>query len=58
LPASELYLNEFTYVQDGGVTPIGFRLQNDIIIKEDKYTILDASIDVTTGESNMTLLNY
>jgi hypothetical protein len=58
LPASELYLNEFTYVQDGGVTPIGFRLQNDIIIKEDKYTILDASIDVTTGETNMTLLNY
>lgn len=58
LPASELYLNEFTYVQDGGVTPIGFRLQNDIIIIEDKFTILDAQIDITTGETTMTLLNY
>ena len=58
LPASELYLNEFTFVQDGGVTPIGFRLQNDIIIIEDKFTILDAQIDITTGETTMTLLNY
>jgi hypothetical protein len=58
LPASELYLNEYTFVQDGGVTPIGFRLQNDIIIIEDKFTILDAQIDITTGETTMTLLNY
>jgi len=36
----------------------GFRLQNDIIIGETKYSILDASIDMTTGASKMNLLNY
>jgi len=51
-------LNEATTVQGGGLTPTGFRLQNDIIIGETKFSILDAKIDVTTGKSKMTLLNY
>ena len=58
LPASELYLNEATTIQGGGATPVGFRLQNDIIIGETKFSILDAPIDITTGKSKMTLLNY
>ncbi|MBP8034161.1 MAG: hypothetical protein KAZ71_06150 [Bacteroidia bacterium] len=58
LPASELYLNEATTIQGGGATPVGFRLQNDIIIGETKFSILDAPIDITTGKVKMTLLNY
>ncbi len=58
LPSNEIYLNEETSVQDGGDTPSGFRLQNDIIIGEDKFTIVDASIDVTSGKTQLTLLNY
>ncbi len=58
LPTNEMYLNEATTVQGGGLTPTGFRLQNDIIIGETKFSILDAKIDVTTGKSKMTLLNY
>jgi hypothetical protein len=58
LPPDEIYLNEATTVQGGGNTPIGFRLQNDIIIKEDLFTILDATIDITTGKTKIKLLNY
>jgi len=58
LPPSELYLNEATTIQGGGATPVGFRLQNDIIIGETKFSILDAPIDITTGKVKMTLLNY
>lgn len=58
LPPSELYLNEATTIQGGGATPVGFRLQNDIIIGETKFSILDAPIDITTGKTKMTLLNY
>lgn len=58
LPPSELYLNEATTIQGGGATPVGFRLQNDIIIGETKFSILDAPIDITTGKTKITLLNY
>ena len=57
LPPDEIYLNESTTVQNGGDTPTGFRLQNDIIIGENKFTILDAEIDITTGKTKMKLLN-
>ncbi len=52
LPSSEIYLN------DAGINPKGFRLQNDIIIGETKFDILDASIDTTNGNTKLTLLNY
>jgi hypothetical protein len=58
LPSSEIYLNEETVVQDGGQTPSGFRLQNDIIIGEELFSIVDASIDVTSGDTTIKLLNY
>lgn len=58
LPSNEMYLNEATTTQGGGDTPTGFRLQNDIIIQETKFSILDANIDLTTGKTKLTLLNY
>jgi hypothetical protein len=58
LPPNEIYLNEATTIQGGGATPVGFRLQNDIIVGEYKFSIVDATIDVTTGKTKMTLLNY
>jgi hypothetical protein len=35
-----------------------FRLENDIIINEDKFTVIDSTIDITTGKTKLTLLNY
>lgn len=58
LPANELYLNESTTIQGAGQTPSGFRLQNDIIIGENLFSIVEATIDQTTGKAKMTLLNY
>lgn len=54
LPINEIYLNEFTE----NTTPTGFRLQNDIVLMENKFTILDATIDITTGKAKLNLLNY
>jgi hypothetical protein len=57
LPSNEIYLNEATTIQGGGNTPAGFRLQNDIIVGETLFTILDSNIDITTGKAQLTLLN-
>jgi len=38
--------------------PTGFRMQNEIIIGETKYEILEASIDKTTGKTKIKLLNF
>jgi len=57
LPSNEIYLNESTTIQGAGLTPSGFRLQNDIIVGETLFTITDANIDITTGKAQMTLLN-
>jgi hypothetical protein len=57
LPSNEIYLNEATTVQGGGLTPSGFRLQNDIIIGETLFTIVDADIDITTGKAKIIFLN-
>lgn len=58
LPSDEIYLNEATTIQGAGLTPKGFRLQNDIIVKENLFTILDSTIDITTGKGKITLLNF
>ena len=58
LPSSEMYLNEATTGQGNGATPTGFRLQNDIVVMENRFTILDAQIDITTGKTSLTLLNF
>lgn len=53
LPSSEIFLNDANPIRQKG-----FRLQNDIIIGETKFEILEANIDVTTGIVKATLLNY
>ncbi len=58
LPSTEMYLNEGSTAQGIGSTPQGFRLQNDIIIQDTRFEILDATIDITTGKAKLTLLNY
>lgn len=58
LPPDEIYLNEATTIQGSGLTPKGFRLQNDVILREDLFSILDATIDITTGKTKIILLNY
>lgn len=58
LPSNEIYLNDSNSFQGQGETPTGFRLQNDIIIAENLFTILDATIDITTGKTKITLLNF
>lgn len=58
LPPNEIYLNESTTIQGLRDTPSGFRLQNDIIIGEVLFSIIDAIIDQTTGKTKLTLLNY
>ena len=35
-----------------------FRLENDVVIGENKFTIVDSTIDITTGKTELTLLNY
>lgn len=35
-----------------------FRLENDIVIGENRFTIVDSTIDITTGNTKLTLLNY
>ncbi|MFB9079436.1 hypothetical protein ACFFLS_06080 [Flavobacterium procerum] len=54
LPSSEIYVNPTR----GNEPPTGFRLQNDIIIGETRFSVLDANIDITTGKTKLTLLNY
>lgn len=58
LPSNEIYLNDATTLIGSGSTPVGFRMQNEIIIGETKYEILDSSIDITTGKGTLTLLNF
>lgn len=58
LPPNELILNYANNIQGQSNIPDGFRLQNDIIIQERKFSIIDATIDQTTGKTTLTLLNY
>jgi len=52
LPPQEIYLNE-----NIGFKPIGFRLQNDVIVSETKYEIVDMEINLITGDTKGKLLN-
>ncbi len=54
LPLSELYLT----TRLNQITPYGWRLQNDIIIEENRYSIIDAEINEVNGLANLTLYNY
>lgn len=58
LPAKELVLNFANTTQGESNIPTGFRLQNEIILQETKFSIIDASIDITTGNTKLNLLNF
>lgn len=58
LPASEIGINEYTKANATTLTPTGFRIQNEIIVEETLYTIIDSTIDTTTGKAKIQLLNY
>lgn len=58
LPASELVLNYATTLQGQSLVPDGFRLQNEIVLQENRFSVIDATIDITTGKAKMNLLNF
>lgn len=58
LPPTEIYLNDANVTKNAGLTPKGFRMQNEIIVGETRYEILDSQIDLTTGKAKLTLLNF
>lgn len=58
LPANEIFLNFANINQGESNIPTGFRAQNEIIIGEQRYELSDATIDLTTGKTKLTLLNF
>lgn len=58
LPANEIFLNFSNLNQGESNIPTGFRVQNEIIIGEQRYYLLDSSIDLTTGKGKITVLNF
>jgi hypothetical protein len=57
LPPNEIFLND-SETSGGAGVPSGFRLQNDIIIGENLFTIVDATIDINSGKAKIKFLNY
>lgn len=58
LPPNEIFLNFANLAQGESNIPTGFRAQNEIIIGEQRYSLQDSTIDLTTGKTKLTLLNY
>jgi hypothetical protein len=58
LPANEIFLNFSNQNQGENNIPTGFRPQNDIIIGEQRYTLVESLVNLTTGKGKLTLLNY
>lgn len=58
LPPNEIFLNFANLNQGESNIPTGFRPQNEIIIGEQRYSLQDSTIDLTTGKSKLTLLNF
>ena len=58
LPANEIFLNFSNQNQGESNIPTGFRPQNDIIIGEQRYTLVESLVNLTTGKGKLTLLNY
>jgi hypothetical protein len=58
LPSNEIFLNFSNQNQGESNIPTGFRPQNDIIIAEQRYSLIDSAIDLTNGKTKLTLLNY
>lgn len=58
LPVNEIFLNYSNLLPGESNIPTGFRLQNEIIIGEQRYFLLDSQIDLTTGKGKLTALNF
>lgn len=58
LPPNEIFLNFANLKQGESNIPTGFRAQNEIIIGEQRYFLIDSTIDTTTGKTKLTGLNF
>lgn len=58
LDSDKIYLNFANQKQGESNIPLGFRLQNYIIIGEQRYSIIDAQIELSTGKSKFNLMNF
>jgi hypothetical protein len=58
LPANEIFLNFANLNQGESNIPTGFRAQNEFIISEQRYSLIDSTIDTTTGKTKLTGLNF
>jgi len=58
LPPNEIFLNFANLKAGESNIPTGFRPQNEIIIGEQRYQLVDATIELTTGKTKLSLLNF
>jgi hypothetical protein len=58
LPANEIFLNFANTKQGESNIPTGFRMQNQIIIGNQRYFFLDAQINLTDGRTKLIALNF
>ena len=58
LPSNEIFLNFSNLNQGESNIPTGFRPQNEIIIGEQRYQLIESLVNLTTGKSKITVLNF
>jgi hypothetical protein len=58
LPANEIFLNFSNLNQGESNIPTGFRAQNEFIISEQRYQLVDVAISLTDGKTKLTGLNF
>ena len=58
LPPNEIFLNFSNLTQGESNIPMGFRAQNEIIIGEQRYTLVDSIINLTDGKGKINVLNF
>lgn len=58
LPPNEIFLNFANLNQGESNIPTGYRAQNEIIIGEQRYSQSEISIDLTSGKTKLTALNF
>lgn len=58
LPPNEIFLNFSNLTQGESNIPTGFRGQNEIIISEQRYMLSDSTIDLTSGKTKLSLINF
>lgn len=58
LPPNEIFLNFANLNQGESQIPTGFRAQNEITIGEQRYSLQEAAIDLTSGKSKLKVINF